>query len=108
MRGFTVSLMYQGLGELMMRTGTIGSIQTGVVYEGDKFDYELGSDPWLKYGRRDGPATDDKLTHAWCIAHNLHGPKTIEVMDRNELNKVRRASLIGNLIPRDRASVARG
>lgn len=88
----TVALMYQGLGELMMRTGTIGSIQTGVVYEGDEFSYELGSDPRLKYSRGGKAATDDKLTHAWCIAHNLQGPKTIEVMERSELDKVRRAS----------------
>ena len=88
----TVSLMYQGLGELMMRTGTIGSIQTGVVFEGDEFSYELGSDPWLKYTRGEGDASDDKLTHAWCIAHNNQGPKTIEVMERSELNKVRAAS----------------
>jgi len=88
----TVSLMYQGLGELMMRTGTIGSIQTGVVYKGDSFKYELGSDPWLKYSRGDELATDANLTHSWCIAHNLHGPKSIEVMERSELDKVRKAS----------------
>jgi len=88
----TVQLMYQGLGGLMYRTGTVASIQTGVVYEGDKFDYELGSEPWLKYKEGEGKRTDDKLTHAWCICHNKTGPQTIEVMDRAELNKVKKAS----------------
>jgi len=87
----TVTLMYQGLGELMQRAGTIGSIQTGAVYEGDTFDYELGSEPWLKH-RPGGENADDRLTHTWCVIHNLKGPQSIEVMDRDELAKVRRAS----------------
>jgi|GEM_PF-1850914 len=92
----TVTIMYQGLGELMYRTGTIASVQTGVVYEGDKFDYELGSAPKLTYSRGDGPATNDTLTHAWCLIHNKVGPDSIEVMERSELDKVHRASKMPN------------
>ena len=88
----TVMLQYQGLGELMYRTGTVASIQTNVVYKGDKFDYELGSTPWLKYKDGGEPHTDANLTHAWCICHNKTGPQTIEVMDRKELDKVHKAS----------------
>ncbi len=88
----TISIMYQGLVELIMRSGTVASIQAGVVYEGQEFDYELGSEPWLKCKMFDGNRSDDKLTHAWAIAHNLNGPKSIEVMDRAELDKVRAAS----------------
>jgi phage RecT family recombinase len=88
----TVMLQYQGLGELMYRTGTVASIQTGVVYKGDKFDYELGSNPWLTYKEGDGKRTDENLTHSWCICHNKVGPQTIEVMNKAELDKVRKAS----------------
>lgn len=92
----TIMLQYQGLGELMMRPGTIGSIQTGVVYKGQEFDYDLGSEPFLTCKMFDGEQRDDDITHAWCVVHNIHGPKSIEVCTRQDIDKIRRASKMPN------------
>jgi phage RecT family recombinase len=88
----TVTIMYQGLCELIYRSGTIASIQCGLVFDGDQFAYEVGTAPALRCIRGDKPATEANLTHAWSIAHNATGPDTIEVMERSELDKVKGAS----------------
>jgi len=88
----TVSIMYQGLCELIYRTGAVASIQCGLVYKGDTFEYELGTNPALRCIRGDGAASEANVTHAWAIAHNNSGPDTIEVMERDELLKVKKAS----------------
>lgn len=45
----TFQPMYQGLVDLSYRSGKIDTIQAHVVYEGDTFDYELGTNPRLSH-----------------------------------------------------------
>lgn len=92
----TVQLMYQGLCELIYRTKAVSSIQCGIVYKGDQFAYELGTNPALRCIRGDGEATEANLTHAWALARNNSGPDTIEVMERADLDRVKGASKMSN------------
>ncbi len=88
----TVSIMYQGLCELIYRTGSVASISCGVVYKGDQFAYEVGTNPALRCIRGTEPATEDNVTHAWALAHNVKGPDTIEVMELPDLQRIKNAS----------------
>lgn len=60
---------WMGIIELLNRTGR-GTAWTGAVYEGDKFDWELGDSPRVKHhptGDKSG-----KLTHVYAIGR-IHG-----------------------------------
>ena len=88
----TVTIQYQGLCELIYRTGSVASISCGVVYKGDQFAYELGSNPALRCIRGEESATEANLTHAWALARNINGADTIEVMELPDLQRVKKAS----------------
>lgn len=85
---------WQGLLELIHRSGK-SSAQTGAVYEGDLFDYELGSTPFIKH-KPCGENAVNKLTHVYAVGHLLSGgPPIIEIWPirkvlshRDQYNKV--------------------
>lgn len=41
--------MYQGLLKLAYNTGVIEAVSTGVAYENDEFDFEMGSNPYVRH-----------------------------------------------------------
>jgi phage RecT family recombinase len=89
----TLMLQYQGLGELILRSQSVASLQSYLVYKGDKFEVILGAEPNVVHvpdmnGRRDA----NSMTHAYCIAHHKTGPIQLEIMNREELETVRKAS----------------
>jgi len=89
----TLMLQYQGFAELILRTETVSSIQTEVVYKDDEFAYELGDKPWLKHKPNiRGARGDNDIIAAYSLAHHVRGPISIEVMDLAELKKVEAAS----------------
>lgn len=57
---------WKGLVDLAQRSGR-ASVWTGAVYEGDDFDFEYGTSPYVKH--RPGPNTgiDAKLTHVYAV-----------------------------------------
>lgn len=56
---------WKGLVELANRSGR-ASCWTGAVYEGDSFEWELGSNPYLKH-KPSGEIEPDKLTHVYAV-----------------------------------------
>jgi recombination protein RecT len=54
---------WKGLVDLVSRAGR-ATVWTGAVFEGDKFDYQLGDDPFCRHKPGDG---DGKLTHVYAI-----------------------------------------
>lgn len=57
---------WKGLIDLVSRTGR-ASAWTGVVYKGDKFDYELGCSPYLRH-KQEGDSDDwADATHVYAI-----------------------------------------
>lgn len=56
---------WQGYVDLVSRSGR-GSVWTGAVFEGDEFEYALGSDPFVKH-RPSGESNPKKLQYTYAI-----------------------------------------
>lgn len=94
-RVLSLMIGYKGLAELIMRTGRIASIQTAVVYKGEeeRFEYELGTNGYMSHKpRHDIQRNWDTTIAAWMEVKLVGGGSMIEVMDRADLEKVRKAS----------------
>jgi len=64
---------YLGLKELAYRSGMISSIEAAAVYKDDEFDYELGTDKFIKHKPSDSPYGGIP-THVYCIVKTTtHG-----------------------------------
>jgi len=85
---------YRGLEKLAYNTGAVASINTGTVHEGDIFNWDEGSEPFVthKKGQERG-----ETTHAWAAIWLRHSTKPIvRVMVRAEIDKVQRAAPSGS------------
>jgi len=69
---------YKGMIELAHRSGQINSFPFKSVYENDTFDYQEGTDRWIKHK----PAKDKrgKLVAAYAVANFKHGGFDFEVV----------------------------
>lgn len=64
---------YKGYLQLGHRTGKISHVDRGKVYPGDVFDYEYGSNAFIKH-KEGGLEQDNTLpTHYYCIVHLNNG-----------------------------------
>lgn len=86
--------MYQGLIRLMLRAGA-RKVWSHVVYSGDFFEYELGLDPTLRHRPVMGDARGE-IVAAYAVVKLANGETQFEVMDREELERVRKASKVPN------------
>lgn len=79
-------LGYAGIAELIYRSGRTGPISCGVVYKGDEFEYEKGSEQKLIH-KPCGNIAEADITHAYsyCTMHNLF---SFDVMTEEEVRKV--------------------
>lgn len=82
---------YKGLMRLAHRSGQVRSISVEVVYEGDTFEVELGTERRLVHKPNyDVDRTDiKKITHAYCVIELMNGATVFEVMTRSELDKIK-------------------
>ncbi len=77
---------YQGYIELAYRSGLVRDIMAQVVLEGDEFDYELGSAPFIRHRlNEDNRGQSDEVRFAYMVANTLSGGKVIDVMTFSEL-----------------------
>ena len=87
----TVIVDYRGFMDLAYRAGSIRKGQARVVYDGDEFDTEYGLNERLyhkpNWGGQRGP-----LTHVYCILTLASGERLFEVMDRTDIDKIRRTA----------------
>jgi recombination protein RecT len=75
---------WKGLVDLVSRAGR-ATVWTGAVYEGDKFDYQLGDEPFCRHKPGDG---GDKFTHVYAIGRVKDAQMpVIEVWTRGKVNK---------------------
>lgn len=85
---------YKGLIEMAYRSSQIKSMNAELVFKGDKFDVELGSDRRLVHK----PSFDidrtkyDDVTHAYMTAKLENGDVVFEVMTRKELDKIQQSA----------------
>lgn len=85
-----VVIGYPGLIDLARRSGNLVSIRAGVVYEGDEFSYEYGSNMHLRH-RPKGLTEGRKPTHAYAYAKLTDG-EAFEVLPYEEALSFRRYS----------------
>ncbi len=85
----TFQIGYKGWMDLAYRSGEVESFDSGVVRPGDVFEYEKGSNPFLKYRAFDGKA---KPTHVWASATMRSGRVVFNVVDADEIERHRRMS----------------
>lgn len=85
----TFQPMYQGLMEGLYKTGICKSISSEVVFEGDDFDYNLGSQPFVKHKKDLRGKRDTKLA-VYVDFELSNGARVVRVMTIAEVEKVRK------------------
>lgn len=77
---------YQGLVKLLTDTGSILNVTANVVYEGDEFEYQLGTRPDIIHKPKH---KSKEIAFAYAIATLYDGRIQVEVMDKTELDEIR-------------------
>lgn len=90
--GYTVQVVlgYKGVIELMMRSGMFVSVHGDVVYEGDEFSYEYGSNMHLRHVPK-GSRENRKPLHAYAFV-KLKDGYAFEVWPYEDVLKIRDGS----------------
>jgi recombination protein RecT len=85
---------YKGLLKLAQRSGQIKSLNAELIFEGDEWDVDLGTERKLTHKPNfDVDRTDySKVTHAYMSAVLINGEKVFEIMTRKELDKIKDSS----------------
>lgn len=91
----------QGVIKLAYRSGFVLAIDARAVFKGEKFDYQLGSERWIKHQKAGvrpvNPAQAwDLLEYAYCTVHlKGGGPPVVEVLDKADIAYHRSLSQTG-------------
>ena len=88
---------YKGLMDLARRSGKVKKIVARVVREGDEFEYQLGTNEFIRHIPRSGP--DAKAVAAYAVAVLEDGTEQFEVMLREEIDRIRQRSKAANSGP---------
>lgn len=93
---------YKGLVELAYRSGMVRSIHADVIRQGDVFEFNLGQvvkhTPWA--WRSDKAAhKQGEIIGAYCLVRMDGGIEKHEVMDRGEIDAIRKRSQSGSTGP---------
>ncbi len=98
-KGVTVAQfapMYQGLVKLAFNTRQIRSIQSDVVYEGDEFEFEKGTNKYLRHKPFLGPDEErGKPIAVYCVIESLSGAQ-FEVKSTAWVEGIRKKSARGS------------
>lgn len=83
---------YKFLIDIAMESGAIKGISWGVVREGDDFEYQDGTQPFLKYkkllkGQR------GEMINTWAVVTLPSGAQRIDVLEFDYLNRIRQDAL---------------
>jgi recombination protein RecT len=84
--------MIQGIAKKVMQHPEIKSWEFGVVQEGDTFDYSVGTSPFLHYKKAETGGRTRPIKFAFSVAHFVNGGTSIEVMNADEIEDVRKKS----------------
>lgn len=81
---------YKGLMKLVRNTGEIASICCEAVHENDSFEYQLGSDPFVKHK----PALNNRgnIVAFYCVSKFKDGSVSLEWMNREEIDRIKAMS----------------
>ncbi|HUT60946.1 MAG TPA: recombinase RecT [Phycisphaerae bacterium] len=87
----TLMVGYQGFVTLIMRTGVVVSIQVEAIYKGETYRLISGQ-PVYHERRLDIDRTDENIIGVYCEARNFSGPPTSVILNRQEMEKIRKTS----------------
>jgi len=88
---------YRGYEALIYRSGIVLAIQSGVVYEGDEYDVQIGRQPPILH-RPNLTAShhQKKIVGAYVVASLAGGVSVAEPMNREDLDHIRSKSKMGD------------
>jgi recombination protein RecT len=83
----TFQLGYKGLYQLAYRSGQVEAIQMRTVFEGDDFDYSLGTENFIHHKplELDEDAEEPPWTHVYATMRIRGGSTIFEVMSKNAI-----------------------
>lgn len=87
---------YKGLVKILLRSGDIQSIEAHVVYEGDVFDVQYGTNPKLNHEPKAIVRTADKISHVYCVAFFKSGRTQFHVLSRQDIINIKNMSKNNN------------
>jgi recombination protein RecT len=91
----TLLIGYQGLLDLIRRSGQVRSIACRVVYEADEFSVDYGAERVFVH-RPNLRRTDERILGFYCHAVLSSGEEQFEWMPLSEVDRIRRRSQSGN------------
>ena len=82
---------YKGLCTLAYRSGVVQSVQARAVFKGDEFEFEMGLNERLVHKPK-GNKNPTEITHFYSIVRMKEGGYVMNVMTREEVEKIRNES----------------
>lgn len=83
----TLIIGYKGMEQLAYRSGLVSSITARVVREGDTFDFEFGSNEYIRHLPSAG--VGGEVTHAYAIARLVTGGQVMVVLFKEDIERRR-------------------
>jgi recombination protein RecT len=93
----TFILGYRGMINLARRSGQIICVESQVVREGDRFEFEYGLE--MKFSHKPAGNSSAQVTHVWALARFKDGGHQLDVMTKAEVDAIRARSRAGNSGP---------
>lgn len=84
---------YKGMMDTAMECGAVRNVEWGVVREGDKFDYEEGTAPFVKYQKCLKRGGRKELICTWNIVTLPSGDKRYDILTADYLERIEREAL---------------
>lgn len=89
----TLIIGYRGLIKLALRSGDITAVEAHPVFETERFDVELGSEPKITHvPDYSVPRSPQNVRLVYAIAHKADGRSLFDVMTRGEIEAIRNRS----------------
>lgn len=88
-----LDVSYIGLTKILTDTGSVKNIEAGLVYWGEPFELQRGTEPYIKHGLISDPnKPKGDIRGAYSVATLNDGSKSIEWMDATELMSIMQRS----------------
>jgi len=81
---------YQGLLDLAYRSGQYKNISAYEVYKEDQFDFELGTNMFIRHIPSENRNLNDKPVYYYAVYELVNGGRSFKVMHANEIEKHKR------------------
>lgn len=84
---------YMGLIKLAIQSKSVMAVQVGAVRKGDDFDYELGSQPFVKHKPSLSSDPEERPYAVYCVLQLPSGAFQATIMSESDVERIRRFSM---------------